>query len=179
VTSTPPGTGARMTRRLNAGEILSALGATLLLVSLFLDWYEPGLSSWTVFELIDITLAAIAVGTLVSTVADWLGRPTSLAGERALTFLAGGALVIVAASLIDPPPAALNSTPEAGGWLALGGAILMLAGSLLRDVRLSIVIAPREEIDQPLDAYAGDEPYADDEPVAPSAETERFDTEPR
>jgi hypothetical protein len=168
-----------MARRLNAGEILSALGATLLLVSLFLDWYEPDLSAWTVFELIDITLAAIAVGTLVSTVGDWLGRPASAAGEHALAFLAGGALIIVAASLIDPPPAALDSTPEAGAWLALAGAIVMLAGSLLRDVRLSIVIAPRAEVDQPLDTYADDEPCAEDDPLAPGAETERFDTEPR
>jgi hypothetical protein len=167
-----------MPRRVNGGEVLSALGATLLLVSLFVDWYEPGLSSWTVFELIDITLAAIAVGTLVSTVGAWFGRPTSLAGERALTFLAGGALIIVAASLIDPPPAASESTPEAGAWLALAGTILMLAGSLLRDLRLSIVIAPRDEVEPPLEPYAEEEPLdVDEEPLAPGAETEPLDRE--
>jgi hypothetical protein len=167
-----------MARRLNAGEVLSALGATLLLVSLFVDWYEPGLSSWTVFELIDITLAAIAVGTLVSTIGDWVGRPQSLAGERALTFLAAGALLIVAASLIDPPPAASESTPEAGAWLALAGTILMLGGSLLRDVRLSIVIAPRDDAGPPLEPYAEDEPLdADEEPLGPAAETEPLDRE--
>jgi hypothetical protein len=136
-----------MARRLNAGEILAALGATLLLVSLFMDWYEPGLSSWTVFEIVDLTLAAIGIGTLVGTVGAWFGRDVTERGERALVFLAAGALIIVAASLIDPPPAALDSSPEVGGWLALAGTILMLAGSLLRDLGLSIVVAPREDRD--------------------------------
>jgi hypothetical protein len=145
-----------MARRVNAGEILAALGATLLLVSLFMDWYEPGLSSWTVFEIVDLTLAAIAVGMLVGTVGAWLGRDATLRGERALVFLAAGALIIVAASLIDPPPAALDASPEAGGWLALAGAILMLAGSLLRDLGLSIVVAPREDRDVATTDYEGD-----------------------
>jgi peptidoglycan/LPS O-acetylase OafA/YrhL len=134
-----------MARRLNAGEILAALGATLLIVSLFMDWYEPGLSSWTVFELVDLTLAAIAIGTLVGTVGAWFGRNVSPRGEHALVFLGAGALIIVAASLIDPPPAASESDPEAGAWLALAGSILMLAGGLLRDLGLSIVVAPRED----------------------------------
>jgi hypothetical protein len=145
-----------MARRVNAGEILAALGATLLLVSLFMDWYEPGLSSWTVFEIVDLTLAAIAIGTLVGTVGAWFGRDVSLRGERALVFLAAGALIIVAASLIDPPPPALNASPEAGGWLALAGAILMLAGGLLRDLGLSIVVAPREDRDVATTDYEED-----------------------
>ena len=165
------GSGAPVSRRLNAGEVLAALGATLLLVSLFLDWYEPGLSSWTVFEIVDLTLAAIAVGTLVSTVGDWFGRPVSVAGERAMFFLAAGALIIVAGSLIDPPPAASEGTPQAGAWLALAGAILMVAGSLLRDLRLSIVISPREDREPPLD------PYTEEEPLNPRADTEPLDTE--
>ena len=39
-----------MTRRLEAGPILVTLGALLLLASLFLDWYEPGISAWEAFE---------------------------------------------------------------------------------------------------------------------------------
>jgi peptidoglycan/LPS O-acetylase OafA/YrhL len=142
-----------MQRRVNAGEILAALGATLLLVSLFMDWYEPGLSSWTVFEIVDLTLAAIAIGVLLGTVGAWFGRDVNLRGERALVFLAAGALIIVAASLIDPPPAASESDPETGAWLALAGTILMLAGSLLRDLGLSIVVAPRENRREPAADY--------------------------
>ena len=32
--------------KLIAGPLIAALGATLLLVSLFLQWYEPGLSAF-------------------------------------------------------------------------------------------------------------------------------------
>jgi peptidoglycan/LPS O-acetylase OafA/YrhL len=154
-----------MQRRLNAGEVLAALGAVLLLVSLFLNWYEPGLSAWTVFEIVDLTLAAIALGTLVGAVCHLFGYEVTLRGERALVFLAVGALIIVAASLIDPPPAASESDPEVGAWLALAGSILMLAGALLRDLGFSVVIARRE------DRYA--EPPADyeEEPVGPDTET--------
>jgi hypothetical protein len=158
-----------MSRRLNAGEVLAVLGATLLLVSLFLDWYEPGLSSWTVFEIVDLILAAIAVGTLVGIVGAWLGRPVSIGGERALTFLALGAFIIVAASLIDPPPAASESDPESGAWLGFAGAAVMVAGALMRDLRLSIVVAPREDVDEP------EAPYAASEPLDPGAETEPLD----
>jgi hypothetical protein len=131
-------------RRINAGTALTALGGVLLLVSLFLDWYEPGLSSWTVFELIDITLATIAVASLVSAAAVWFGRPQTIAGDRALRYLALGALIIVAASLIDAPPAAADSLPEVGAWLALAATLLLCAGALLRDARVAVVITPRE-----------------------------------
>ncbi len=38
-----------MTRRLEAGPLLVTLGALLLLVSLFLDWFTPGQSKHPVF----------------------------------------------------------------------------------------------------------------------------------
>jgi hypothetical protein len=47
----------------------------------------------------------------------------------------------------------------------------MLAGSLLRDLRLSIVISPREDVERPFD------PYAEEESLNPRAETEPLDTE--
>ena len=54
-------------RRLDAGAVVAAGGAVLLLISLFLDWYGDGglgYSAWTVFEVIDLALAAIALLTL-------------------------------------------------------------------------------------------------------------------
>jgi peptidoglycan/LPS O-acetylase OafA/YrhL len=165
-----------MSRRLNAGEVFAVLGAALLLVSLFLDWYEPDLSAWTVFEIVDLVLAAIAGGTLVATVGAWFRGPVSIGGERALTYLAAGAFSIVAASLIDPPPAASESDPEVGAWLALAGTALMVAGALMRDVRLSIVIAPREDVDEPEERYdEPSDPYTGAEPLDPGAETEPLD----
>ena len=34
-----------MTRRIEAGPVLVGLGAVLMLVSVFLDWYEPGITA--------------------------------------------------------------------------------------------------------------------------------------
>ena len=39
-----------MRERFDAGTGLVALGAVLLLVSLFVDWYDPSGDAWAVFE---------------------------------------------------------------------------------------------------------------------------------
>ena len=49
-----------MTRRIEAGPVLVGLGALVLLVSLFLDWYEPDVTAWEAFEVLDLLLAALA-----------------------------------------------------------------------------------------------------------------------
>ena len=38
-----------MTRRIEAGPVLVGLGALVLLISLFLDWYQPALTAWDAF----------------------------------------------------------------------------------------------------------------------------------
>ena len=48
-----------MPERINGGQALVAVGAIVLIVSLFLSWYEPGRTAWTVFEVWDVVLAAI------------------------------------------------------------------------------------------------------------------------
>ena len=53
-----------MTRRFEVGPILVALGAIVLLVSLFLDWYGR-LTAWDAFEVVEVLLAALAVTALV------------------------------------------------------------------------------------------------------------------
>ena len=51
------------------GPVVAALGAVLLVVSLFLDWYESpvrgGITGFTVFEFLDLLLTALAVVILV------------------------------------------------------------------------------------------------------------------
>ena len=51
-------------RRFEVGPILVGLGAILLLVSLFLDWYG-GLTAWDAFEVVEVMLATLAVTALV------------------------------------------------------------------------------------------------------------------
>ena len=51
-------------RRIDTGVLVAAAGAVMLLVSLWLHWFEPELSAWETFEVWDIVLAASAVYTL-------------------------------------------------------------------------------------------------------------------
>jgi peptidoglycan/LPS O-acetylase OafA/YrhL len=133
-----------MPERINGGQALVVVGAIILFVSLFLHWYEPGRSAWTVFEVWDLVLAAIAVGALAAVVPL---RPSGvdrhLVPERWLPALAVAALVIVVVSLVNHPPVARGFGPELGAWLALGGAVVLVAGAILSRARISLVISLR------------------------------------
>ena len=129
-------------RSLEAGALLIGAGALLLFISLFLDWYQPGLEAWTVFEAWDLVLAVLAVAALVA-VAGRMGfgaaRPASWLIVPALA-----ALVIVVYAILDPPPAtagAPDGDPTTGLWLALVASILMALGALLSFARISVNIS--------------------------------------
>jgi hypothetical protein len=131
--------------RINGGQALAGLGAVLLLVSLFIDWFKPGVDGWTVFELNDLILAAIALFALAIAL-----NPLLRLGLRlpvgSLPWAGAGALIIVLASVIQKPPAAhvgIDRTLDfAGGiWMALGGAVLILVGGILSTARVSLVIS--------------------------------------
>jgi hypothetical protein len=49
--------------------------------------------------------------------------------------------VLVAAELVDPPPAAGSESIEQGAWLAFAAALIMLAGAVLTVGRISFAIA--------------------------------------
>ena len=134
-----------MPERINGGQALVAIGAIALIVSLFLSWYEPGRSAWTVFEVWDVVLAAIGIAALASIVRARRtdGRDEHVVPERWLPALAGAALVIVVVSLINNPPTARGASPEVGAWLALGAAVLLAAGAILSRARISLVISLR------------------------------------
>ncbi len=136
----PHTTTAGDPRNLEAGLLLLAAGAIVLLISLFLEWYEPGIEAWDVFEVWDIVLAAVAIAALVA-VAGRMGfgppRPASwLIGSAAVAF------VVVVMALIDHPPAAngTGNDPTTGIWLALIGSALMLAGAILSVARISVAL---------------------------------------
>ena len=129
-------------RTIEAGMLLIGAGALLLLVSLFLEWYEPGVEAWDVLEVWDLVLALLAVVALVA-VASRMGfgpaRPASWLIGPAIA-----ALVIVLYLLIDPPPAVLDGDVSTGLWLALAAAVLMTAGALLSVARISVAINPAD-----------------------------------
>jgi hypothetical protein len=124
--------------RFDAGTGLVALGAVLLLVSLFVDWYDPSGTAWAVFEFVDIVLALAAIACLVAVV------PRYAALQRAVPVIAFVALFIVAVQLIQPPPAAAGDQLKAGAWLALAATALMAAGATLSAASISVTVDVRQ-----------------------------------
>lgn len=117
---------------------LVAIGAVAVLVSLFLDWYEPGLSAFDVFEVTDWLLVALAVGALVVIATEsWGGGG---APSNRLAWICGLLAFLVVAQLLDPPPAARGAAREIGAWLALGGSALMVAGAVMALAQISVTI---------------------------------------
>jgi hypothetical protein len=128
-------------RRFPVGPLIAAVGAIVLLVSLFLDWYEE-FSAWTVFEVLDLVLAAVAIASLLSLLRELGLGPVRRAviGAGALLPLAGVALVVVVSQVLNHPPAADDFDKEFGIWLALAASIVMLAGAVLASTRISLAL---------------------------------------
>jgi hypothetical protein len=138
-----------MPERINGGQALVVVGAIALIVSLFLDWFQPGVTAWTVFESVDLLLAALAVAALAIALGGAVNPQGSLAARapRWLPALGITALVIVVAALLNHPPAAIGRSAETGAWVALGAAAALAVGGILGATRISLVITlrPREE----------------------------------
>jgi peptidoglycan/LPS O-acetylase OafA/YrhL len=158
-----------MTRRLEAGPLLVTLGALLLLVSLFLAWYDGDISAWEAFEVWDLVLFVLALGAI----AGGMGLTTQdveLTDRRLLPAGVLAVAVIVAAQIIDPPPAAAGLDPDTGAWMALGSALLMCVGALLTFGRVHVSIAvderePRRRRVAAVDARGPADPTTDNIPA--------------
>jgi hypothetical protein len=131
-----------MTRRIEAGPVLVGIGSVLLLVSVFLDWYTPGLTGWEAFEVLDLVLAAAAVAALVAAVGILL--PDSAAIERRwLPAVVALVVVVVVSQILDPPPG-VDGDPDTGAWLALAAAVVLSAGAALSLARISLAFTVQE-----------------------------------
>ena len=176
------GNSPAMPERINGGLALSAIGAVVLVVSLFLDWYAPGRSAWTVFEFQDLVLAWVGVFVLGIAVADVAASPESrrYVPEGSVLWAGIGALIIVVATLIQPPPPALHDSPEAGAWIALVGAVLITAGGILLRARISVVITlrPREPASRTDIRVSGRPEGTMPEPPGGGSSTEETETRP-
>lgn len=155
-----------MSERVDAWPLVAAVGALMVFVSLFLDWYEPDLSAWTSFEIVDLLLAGISAAVLVAAVSRLRGSSARgpVIRDAWLPVLAATAFVLVALSLVNHPPATVNLGEKAGIWIALGGSLLMLLGTLARRTRVSFSFSFREpEPGRPVEP-----PPAPAEPAPPS-----------
>jgi hypothetical protein len=156
------------------GPVVAAAGALLLIVSLFLNWYEGDLEAFTVFEFLDLLLVLLALATIAS-LAGGLGliRPApspavSLAVALFTIFVVGSQVVN------DPPLVAGVGGPgkDLGIWLALAGSALMVAGSILAFARISLAVEARPSRRAAADADPT-RPLSDPETPAPGREGER------
>jgi hypothetical protein len=152
-------------RRLSIGPLLALLGAVVLLVSLFLDWYDD-LTAWTVFEVIDLLLAALAVATVVALLErlEAFGRPARGIRDGATLAIALAALVTVVVQVVNHPPAAIDRDPEIGLWLGLGGSALMVLGTLLSTARISVAVDVQRRDEAPTVARSEPAPAATPKP---------------
>jgi hypothetical protein len=162
-----------MERRLDAGPLLVALGAAALLIALWITWYQPGGTAWHAFEVLDLLLAALAVGAAAAA----FGRLGDGDGRLVLG-LAVAALVVVVSQLIDPPPAARGASLDTGAWLALAGSAVMVAGAVLSQASIAVTVDVKARdarrrvaaVDRRGSAGAAAEPAADVEaPSRPAA----------
>ena len=128
-----------MRERFDAGTGLVAVGAVLLLVSLFIDWYDPGGDAWAVFESLDVLLAGAAVCGLLA-MAPRFG--TGGLG-RALPLISVVAFAIVLVQLIDPPAVVNDSDLATGAWLALAATATMALGAILGAASISVTVDVR------------------------------------
>lgn len=128
-----------MIRRFEMGPVLVALAALLLLVSLFLEWYGP-LSAWDAFEVVDVLLAALAVAALIGGIGT-LVPDLAYVERRWLPLIVLAVAVLVAAEIVDPPPAAADLTADVGAWIGFAAAIAMLIGGVLSVGRVSLSVS--------------------------------------
>ncbi|MDQ3586893.1 MAG: hypothetical protein M3375_00865, partial [Actinomycetota bacterium] len=128
------------TRQIALGPVLAGVAALVLLVSLFCDWYEPGFTAWTVFEVLDLLLAALALASLgMAAQALGVGLPRARLPGSALLGVAVVALVIVVSQVIHHPPGAVDRDTDIGVWLALGAVIVLAVGAALGSSYVSVV----------------------------------------
>ena len=164
-----------MTRRLEAGPLLVTLGALLLLVSLFLDWFAGGATAWEAFEVWDLVLFALAVGVVASGI-GLMSPDLEVIDRRFLPGAVAAMAVIVAAQIVDPPPAVAGQEPDTGAWLALGSVIVMCAGGLLTygRVRVAFTVEEREAPTRvsAVDARGPADPTTENHPVVAPEEDE-------
>ena len=128
-----------MERRLDAGGLLVAAFAALLVVSLFLDWFgiaDARVTGWQAFEVLDLVLAGAAVAAVA---AAFGALPARLSLAAALL-----AAVVVVSQLIQPPPVVVGSAArEVGAWLALVAVAGLLAGAALAAAQIAVTVDVR------------------------------------
>jgi peptidoglycan/LPS O-acetylase OafA/YrhL len=119
----------------NIGRVLSAVGAGLLILALFLIWYDIDRSAaegtttatgWESFPRLRIILLVGAVLTVASAIPRQ-ARPVLIAR----TLLGLGLAALIARRIIDPPDLSAPLHAQLGVYVALAAALAVAAGGLV------------------------------------------------
>ena len=148
-------------RRLRAGEWIAAASGVVLIVSLFLPWYDAGpldVTAWEAFAMIDVLLfvaGAIGIGVLLITAS----QSTAAVGvaTQALALLITAPIAVLTLIRVlnlpgDLDAAGADRAPFA--WIGLLAAVGVAVGSLvaMRDERASRAGRPTDPTGVPVDA---------------------------
>jgi hypothetical protein len=159
--------------QLAVGPLVASVGALLLIVSLFLDWYET-YTGFTIFEFLDLLLVVLALATIFS-LAGGLGLVRPAVSPGVSLAVALFTVFVVLTQIVNDPPAVIGAGPDKdiGIWLALSGAALMVAGAVLGYAHISLALETRPRDGGPPPAPDGprSEPgrpvASDDDPTRP------------
>jgi hypothetical protein len=110
--------------------VVVVIGGAMLFVSLFVEWYDPGTSGWTAFEFLDLVLAFAAVVALSAGIGALFGERWP-EHARFVPVIGLVAALIVLTQLIDPPPLVHDGARRAGGFIALVGSLILVAGGAI------------------------------------------------
>jgi hypothetical protein len=149
--------------QLALGPLVAAVGAVLLIVSLFIDWYET-FSGFTIFEFIDLLLVLLALATVAS-LASGLGLIRPVVSPGVSLAVAVFAVLVVFSQIVNHPPGANGLEKDLGIWLALSGSALMVAGAVLGYAHISLAVETR-----PRAAGPPEPPPRDQDPTRPLAD---------
>jgi uncharacterized membrane protein HdeD (DUF308 family) len=130
-------------RRVRVGELLALLGAACVIVSLLEPWYEGALGrldAWDTFGPAVVLLMAAACAALALVLSNLAERSPALPVSLAVWSVLLGLIAVIAAvvRVLERPDHATSLC--AGAWLALAGAVAILAGAWqsVRDERTSL-----------------------------------------
>ena len=166
--------------QLAVGPLVAALGAVILIVSLFLDWYET-FTGFTIFEFLDLLLLLLGLA-MIAALAAGMGLVRMAVPPGTTLAVALLTIFVVVSQLLNDPPAVIGPGPDKdiGIWLALSGSALMVAGAVLSSAHISLALEtrPRER-----GAGAGPAPGPPDQdptrPLSDPAAPRRPDDPPR
>jgi hypothetical protein len=130
----------------NLGRVLSAVGAVLLIVTLFVVWYDidrtaaEGTTTATGWESFPRLRLAILLGAVLTFITALPRQTRPVLVARTVLGLLVGALIM--RRIVDPPDLSAAVHPQLGMWLAFLGALMVAIGGLVDTGRRVVAAYP-------------------------------------